>query len=392
MQDRVKDRVKARVKARVRLRKTDTLIAVAVLTLGVVGTYGRLSDSGLTERPLDAFGLTLITVASLALAWRRIAPIPVGMIAVGCGIAYYGALYPGIFAAAPALIATYTAATLGRRNLAVALAVTLAVGVGVLVALSDTDPEPGGLSLLSGWLVAAVVFGEVTRNRRAYLNEVEQRAIEAERTREEAALRRAGEERLWIAQELHDTLTHAISVINVQTSVALQLLERDPGLARTALRAVKESGHEAMHELRATLGVLRQAELDGQEAGLARLPRLVERAEAAGLPVKMVVIGDRRELPPEVDRAAYRIAQEAFTNVLRHAGPASITLTIAYAPEMITLRVEDDGNNDAGTAEHGMGLIGMRERAVAVGGSLVTGPRPEGGFAVQTELPVGTLT
>ncbi|WP_214102835.1 sensor histidine kinase [Acrocarpospora catenulata] len=366
---------------------TDALLTAAVLTLGVAGTYGRLSSSGLTERPLDSLGLTLIVVSSLALTWRRSAPVPVGAVAVGCATAYYGWRYPGIFALVPALVAIYTAATLGRRRLAIGLAVTLVAGIGILVALAEPDPEPGGLSLLSGWLVAMVVFGEVTKNRRAYLGEVERRAVEAERTREEAALRRAGEERLWIAQELHDTLTHTISVINVQTSVALQSLERDPALTRQALLAVKESGHEAMRELRATLGVLRQADPDGSEVGLSTLPRLVDRAAAAGLPVRTVTVGTRRDLPADVDRAAYRIVQEAFTNVLRHAGAASVTMTIEYGPEMITLTVEDDGATDAGTAEHGMGLIGMRERAVALGGSLTAGARTGGGFAVRAVLP-----
>ncbi|WP_328855081.1 histidine kinase [Microbispora hainanensis] len=371
----------------VRPWKVDALITAAMLTLGVAGTYGRLSSSGLTERPLDPLGLMLIVVASLVLVRRRGAPVTVGVVTVGCAVAYYGARYPGIFAAGPALIAIYTAATLGRRRLAIGLGIALAAGIAVPVALADADPEPGGLSLLSGWLVAMVVLGEVTKNRRAYLREVEQRAIQAELTREEAALRRAGEERLWIAQELHDTLTHTISVINVQTSVALQTLERDPALTRRALLAVKESGKEAMHELRATLGVLRQADPDGPEVGLARLPRLVDRAEAAGLPVTTLTIGTRREVPPEVDRAAYRIVQEAFTNVLRHAGAASVTVTIEYAADMIELSVEDDGQTTTGTTDNGMGLIGMRERAVALGGSLTAGPRPGGGFAVRAELP-----
>ncbi|MEV4455011.1 sensor histidine kinase [Microbispora sp. NPDC049633] len=370
--------------------KTDALITAAMLTLGVAGTYGRVSSSGLMERPLDPLGLTLIVVSCLVLAWRRGAPVPVGVVAVGCAVAYYGARYPGIFAAGPALIAIYTAATLGRRRLAIGLAAALATGIAIPVALADTDPEPGGLGLLSGWLVATVVLGEVIKNRRAYLEEVEQRAIQAEITREEAALRRAGEERLWIARELHDTLTHSISVINVQTAVALQTLEPDPALARRALLAVKESGKEAMHELRATLGVLRHADPDGSEVGLAGLSRLVDRAEAAGLPVRTLTVGTRGEVPAEVDRAAYRIVQEAFTNVLRHAGAASITVTIEYAAEMIRLSVEDDGETTTGTAESGMGLIGMRERAVALGGSLTAGPRSGGGFAVRAELPTVT--
>ncbi|MDP9863795.1 MULTISPECIES: sensor histidine kinase [Streptosporangium] len=369
-------------------RKFDALITVAVLTLGVAGTYGRLSSSGMPERPLDALGLSLLVLPALSLAFRRTAPVWTGVVAVGCGIAYYGMRYPGIFAAAPALIAIYTAATLGRRRLAVVLAAALAVGVGVLVALADTDPEPGGLSLLSGWLVAVVVVGEMVRNRRAYLHEVEQRAVEAERTRDEAALRRAGEERLWIAQELHDTLTHAISVINIQAAAATHLLDRRPEQAREALAAIRDSGHEAMRELRATLGVLRQVDAEDPGTGLARLPRLVARAEAVGLPVKVTVVGEAGMLAPDVDRAAYRIAQEAFTNVLRHAGPASITLTTEYRPGTIVLRVADDGRSDATAAGQGMGIIGMRERALAVGGSLTAGPRPEGGFEVRAELPL----
>ncbi|WP_068920630.1 sensor histidine kinase [Planobispora rosea] len=369
--------------------KIDVLTAAVVLALGVAGTYGRLSASGLAERPLEAPGLALLVVSSLALAFRRRAPVSVGVVVVGCGVAYYAARYPGVFATGPALVSIYTAAVLGRRRLAVVLAVVLAVGISVPVALAENDPEPGGLTLLSGWLMATVVAGELTRNRRAYIREVERRAAEAERTREEEALRRAGEERLWIAQELHDSLTHAISVVNVQASVALQTFEHRPELAREALAAIRESGHEAMDELRATLGVLRRADADGAEAGLARLPRLVSRAESAGLPVRTVVVGARRELPPRVDRAAYRIVQEAFTNVLRHAGAASITLTTEYRPGVIVLSVEDDGEHRSGEIGNGMGLIGMRERAVAVGGSLTAGPRPEGGFAVRAELPAG---
>lgn len=374
---------------RVGERGKDMLIAAVVLTLCVAGTYGRLSASGLVERPMDAAGLLLLAVPSIALAWRRVAPLPVGLLAVACCVAYYALHYPGVFAAAPALVAVYTAANLGLRNVAIGFAAVLVVGVGVPVALADRDPEPGGIMLISGWLVATVIAGEVVRNRRAYVQEAVRRAAEAERTREEAALRRAGEERLWIAQELHDTLTHTISVINVQASVAIHLLDRKPEQARAALVAIRDSGQEAMRELRATLGVLRQADADGTPIGLDGLPRLAARAEAAGIPVDLAVRGEPRPLPPQTDRAAYRIVQEALTNVLRHAGGAAVRLTVEYGPAAVTLRVEDDGPAAAGPVTPGMGLIGMRERAVAVGGSLTAGPRAEGGFAVRAELPVG---
>ncbi|NJP97411.1 sensor histidine kinase [Nonomuraea sp. FMUSA5-5] len=397
-------------------RRTDTLIAVGSLVAIVPATYANLSWTGPYERPLDPAGLALITIAALSLAFRRSAPLAAGIVAAACGVVYYAAHYPGVFAAAPALASIYTLAVLGRRGDAIWLALGLAVPVYGLMALSSDDPAAGNwMMLLSGWLVAMVVVGEVTRGRRAYLHAVEQRAEaqaeraraeaqraeamaqraeaeaerarEAERSREEAALRRAGEERLWIAQELHDSLTHSISVVNVQAALAMELLERRPERVREALAAIRESGQEAMHELRATLGVLRQSEPEGAEAGLAGLPRLLSRAEGAGLRVAHTVAGDPYVLPPEVDRAAYRIAQEALTNVLRHAGAAAVTVAVAYDRAKVVLLVENDG--EPGTPGPGMGLIGMRERAVAVGGCLTAGPGEHGGFTVRAELPSG---
>ncbi|WP_080047103.1 sensor histidine kinase [[Actinomadura] parvosata] len=376
-------------------RRTDTLIAVGSLVAIVPATYANLSWTGPYERPLDPAGLALITIAALSLAFRRSAPLAAGIVAAACGVVYYAAHYPGVFAAAPALASIYTLAVLGRRGDAIWLALGLAVPVYGLMALSSDDPAAGNwMMLLSGWLVAMVVVGEVTRGRRAYLHAVErraeaeaERAREAERTREEAALRRAGEERLWIAQELHDSLTHSISVVNVQAALAMELLERRPERVKEALAAIRESGQEAMHELRATLGVLRQSDPEGAEAGLSGLPRLVSRAEGAGLRVAHTVSGDPYALPPEVDRAAYRIAQEALTNVLRHAGAAAVTVAVAYDRAKVVLLVENDG--EPGTAGPGMGLIGMRERAVAVGGCLTAGPGEHGGFTVRAELPSG---
>ncbi|MFI7613727.1 sensor histidine kinase [Nonomuraea terrae] len=371
-------------------RKTDALVAVGALCAIIGGTHANLSWTGPLERPLDPAGTLLITVAALSLACRRTAPLAAGAVAVAAAVVYYAAHYPGVFAAAPALASVYTLAMLGRRRAAIGLSVAMSLPVYALMALASEDPAAGNwMTLLSGWLVAMVVVGEVTRSRRAYLRAVEQRAEEAERTREEAALRRAGEERLWIAQELHDSLTHSISVVNVQVALALELLDRRPERVRPALEAIKESGHEAMRELRATLGVLRTREADeadGAEAGLAGLPRLVSRAEGAGLRVAHTVSGEPYALPPEVGRAAYRIAQEALTNVLRHAGAGAVTVAVEYDPRKIILKVDNDG--EPGTAPPGMGLIGMRERAVALGGSFTAGPGPHGGFTVRAELPV----
>jgi signal transduction histidine kinase len=224
-----------------------------------------------------------------------------------------------------------------------------------------------------------------------HLREVEQRADEAERTRDEAARRMAVEERLRIARELHDSLTHSISVIQVQAGVAVHLARKRGEDVPPALLAIQEAGTDAARELRATLGVLRSAE-DGHDSGLSQLDRLVARAQAAGLPVTVTVTGAVRPLPPEPDQAAYRIVQEALTNVSRHAGHARASVHLHYTAETLTVQVDDDGQGpvtgtgtSSGTRPSGpgLGLVGMR----ALGGRLQAGPQDHGGFQVRAELP-----
>jgi len=229
-----------------------------------------------------------------------------------------------------------------------------------------------------------------------HLREVEQRAEEAERTRDEAARRMAMEERLRIARELHDSLTHSISVIQVQAGVAVHLARKRGEDVPPALAAIQEAGADAARELRATLGVLRSEE-DGDGSGLGQLDSLVARARAAGLPVTVTVTGAQRPLPPEVDQAAYRIVQEALTNVSRHAGQACASVYLHYTPETLSVQVDDDGqgpvistSTGTGTGTRpsgpGLGLVGMRERVSALGGQLQAGPQ-DGGFRVRAELP-----
>jgi signal transduction histidine kinase len=228
-----------------------------------------------------------------------------------------------------------------------------------------------------------------------HVREVEQRAEDAERTRDESAQRRAMEERLRIARELHDSLTHSISVIQVQAGVAVHLARKRGEDVPPELLAIQEAGADAVRELRATLGVLRSEE-DGDGSGLGHLDGLVGRARAAGLPVTVTVTGIERPLPPEVDQAAYRIVQEALTNVSRHAGLAgggdrvSASVLLHYTPETLAIQVDDDGNG-TGTRPRpsgpGLGLVGMRERVSALGGRLHAGPQDGGGFQVRAELP-----
>jgi len=240
----------------------------------------------------------------------------------------------------------------------------------------------------AGWLISAGVTLAAFRMWQLHLREVEQRAEEAERTRDETARRKTVEKRLRIARELHDSLTHSISVIQVQSEKEVHLARKRGEEVPAALLAIQEAGADAARELRATLGVLRREDNTGG-SGLSELPGLVARSRAAGLPVTVTVTGTERPLPADVDQAAYRIVQEALTNIARHAGPASATVWLRYGAGALTVQIDDDGKAaPARPAASGLGLIGMRERVSALGGRLEAGPQAPGGFRVRAELPV----
>src|ERR671911_3824 len=220
------------------------------------------------------------------------------------------------------------------------------------------------------------------------LRQAERRADEAERTREETARRRADEERLHIARELHDSLTHQISVIKVQAEVAVHLARKRGEQVPEALLAIREAGREAARELRATLEALRDDDKNPPR-GLDHVPDLVQRARMTGLDAKLTIEGHRNDVPAAVDRTAYRIVQESLTNIARHAAAASAWVRIDYRPDALVIRVDDDGKATSDTAPvPGVGLLGMRERVTALGGRLRAAPRSEGGFTVHAELPV----
>ncbi|GAA1615085.1 histidine kinase [Nonomuraea maheshkhaliensis] len=362
-----------------------------------------------------ALDLVAVLAASAALvAWRRAPLVPLLVSTLGM-LVYAAHVQPGPPAAFPVMVAVFGAVRAGHRVLP-ALAGTLFLGVTLAAnltgAASGQDPQTivQGTVLLLGWFLAAGVGGTVTRHRQAYLEQAEQRAAEAERTREEVARRRASEERLRIARELHDTLTHSISVIKVQAGVAVHLARKRGDEVPAALLAIQEASGDAMRELRATLEVLRDDDARERDphdspdrgpredaesvrpepSGLDRLDDLVDRARSTGLPATVTVSGERRRLPVEVDRAAYRIVQEALTNVSRHAGGAAASVRIDYGGTELVVQVEDDGaaRNDAPPVP-GVGLVGMRERVTALGGRLRAEPRAEGGFTVRAELPLG---
>ncbi|MFF4501098.1 histidine kinase [Streptomyces sp. NPDC001401] len=329
-----------------------------------------------------AVDYALIAVSSAALAFHRAAPRAVLSVTAASGGAYVLHAHPGPVSALPVFAAALTAVRLGHRGYAAA---TSGVFLAAYLATGPTTQDVvERTALLAGWFLSAVVAGMADRNWQAYLRQTEQRALEAERTREEAALRRAGEERLRIARELHDSLTHSISIVKLQAGVAVHLARKRGEEIPPALLAIQDASGEAMRELRATLEILRTDEPTGTPA------LLVERACAAGLDAELTVTGDERPLAATVDRAVYRIVQEALTNAARHAGAAKVGVQLSYGDDDVTIRVEDDGTADP---DHppapGVGLMGMRERVTALGGTLHAGPRAEGGFEVRARLPLG---
>jgi signal transduction histidine kinase len=243
-------------------------------------------------------------------------------------------------------------------------------------------------------LFLAVALGEVVRSRRALAAETAERLRVVHEEREAEAARLVAEERLRIARDLHDTVAHSMATITVQAGSALHVLGPGDEKLRGALVAIRETSKNALREMRATLGQLRQGSPDGNGAsgGMDRLPALRDAVTAAGAPVTIAVEGEQRPLPPPVDEVAYRILQESLTNVLRHAGPsARATVRLCYGDTAFGIHVTDDGGgalSEGSTAGSGHGLTGMAERAAAVGGQVTAGPRDEGGFEVSARLPL----
>jgi signal transduction histidine kinase len=369
-------------------RVVDGLLVVGMAVFGVVGSIGAAGNQP-DRRPLDALAYGLILLASVALLARRRHPVAVLAVTVAATVAYLALGYPYGPIFLTMWIAVYTLAAAPHRRLPAvfaAVAAALVVVTATDVALTDREALLGELpGIVAVWAVQFLVplwLGWAVRVRR-------------ERAAEEVR-RRVDEERLRLARELHDVVAHSIAVINFQAGVAVHVLDRRPQQARAALLAIKQASSEALQELRATLGVLRQlGEQGGSRAplpGLAQLDALVAGAAGAGRPVEVTVEGERVELPLAVDLACYRIVQESLTNLARHAGPARARVRLAYGAGEVVVEVTDDGRGAAAGAHPdggGHGIAGMRERAVALGGELVAGPRPEGGFRVRARLPLG---
>jgi signal transduction histidine kinase len=374
---------------------SDGVLAVTVYGLALVAS--RMShgyDAGTLNSQTAGVGVLM----SAALVFRRRWPRGVLAFIMG-GTALYLALGgvrgPLMLAT---MVAVYTVAlSSSRRGTMTVAACTAAILATAGVVLGDHwGLDPVIVSVVAQTGLAAAV-GDAVRSRRAYIAAIEERAHRAERTREEEAARRVMEERLRIARELHDVLAHHVALINVQAGVAAHVLETEPAQAREALSHIRQAGRSALEELRTTVGLLRQPNTSDLAPagrapepvpGLHRLPQLIASFAATGLQIEEHVEGDPRELPATVDLTGYRIVQEALTNVRKHAPEAAAVLRLTYLPGEFRLEVTDSGTkapqHAAGT---GHGLLGMRERALSVGGTFTAGHRPDGGFGVTAVLP-----
>jgi signal transduction histidine kinase len=403
------------VRIRLPVLAQDVLLGLVVAVMQVQGTLAKPSDVG--AWPLSAFGYlgyALLIVSGLVLAVRRRWPVPVFITAALASLVYYaigfsdGPGWIGLFIA----LYTLTAYGDGRRSLALAGVGITVLATGWLSAAADIVPRAA-----IGWVffriaasVMAAALGESVRSRRAVAAEALERARQAERTREDEARSRVDAERLRIAREVHDTVAHAIAIINVQAGVTAYLLGKRPERAREALVTIEQTSAQALHEMRAVLGVLRDSD-NGRvpHPGLGQVNELTAMAREAGLDIKLEVTSSPAPLPSAVDHTAYRILQESITNVIRHVGPTRVTVALDHGTEVLEIRVTDEGGRDApgddvagprapaGTvtsrsAEPGRGIAGMRERCGLLGGELAAGPRPCGGFEVKARLPLAAGT
>jgi signal transduction histidine kinase len=373
----------------------DSALALVAASLPAALYVFEAPDLGL-PRGRFVLGCALVLLHTLPLAARRRFPGTVLALILASGLAFAALDLPPDILGVAILVAVYSVAAYGSRW--VSLAGLAAVEVA-LVAVQRTPGRTGVGTLIGnlGGVAAAWLLGYFAHNYRAYAARLEERTTELEQAREELARRAVTEERLRLARELHDVVAHAMSVIAVQSGVGAHVADTNPQEAAKALAAIEATSRAALEELRRLLGVLRQEdEPQGELApvpGLADLETLLAEVAKAGLAVKLQVEGTPSPLPAGLDLSAYRIVQEALTNVVKHAGPTRAQVVVGFRDQDVRVEVTDDGRGAVtsvsdGRAGTGHGLIGMRERVQAFGGDLEVGPRPDGGFRVAARLPL----
>jgi signal transduction histidine kinase len=368
-------------------------VVVVDAVLGACLALGLLAAAVAEAGRVDAAAVALLGAVAVAIALRRRYPITVLAVLNAVALVWFLAGCPGRLITLAPLVGCYTLAVDRgwRWGVAGAVPTALIQILAIRVVLGDT--ETVGVVPIEVLLAAtAASAGTAVGYYRALLAATRAELARETRTREERARRLAAEERLRIARELHDVFGHAMAAVSVQAGVGLHVIDQRPGQAREALAAIKKVCDDGLTDVKTILGILRSdpstEEPRAPAGGLDRLTELVDTAEAAGLRVELEVDGDPRPLPAPVDLAAYRIVQEALTNVLRHADARTVRLTVTHEPSRLAVRIRDDGTATGADNGRGHGIDGMRERAGALSGRLTAGPRPEGGFEVYAELPI----
>ncbi|MFB9721761.1 sensor histidine kinase [Planobispora longispora] len=364
---------------RTRPRWTDRMLPLIVGAAQVASNYGA-EDNQPDRLPADPFGVSLLLAGPLALAMRRSHPVSTLLVTLATTFVFIirGHAYGPIFFSP--VIALYFTVVLGHRRVAWAASVVAYAFFVVYTNWLAPVPSPGLWHTIAIAAVMGIVLavGEFVRARK-------ERAAEHARVTEEESRRQASEERLTMAQELHDVLAHNISLIHVQASTALHLIDDHPEQARTALTTIKQASKEVLTEMRSLIGVLRDGAPRSPAGGLDRLDELAGRS---GLDVTRRVTGRARPLPSGVDLAGYRIAQESLTNVARHAPGSAVELLLEYGARELLIRITDSGEGTpAENLGGGNGIPGMKERAAALGGTLTAG-RHGRGFRVEARLPI----
>ncbi len=371
-----------------------------------VGMPARPRGDGLFAMPADLIGsgervdygvwpYVVVALVFLPLAFRRKWPVAVLVATSAATLCYLVQHWPPTFVVFGVMIALATVASRssrGRTSLYVVVLIALVV-LGSAIIYSDYSNARwiGQAVGMAALLIASSLFGDAMRSRREYVEEVEQHFREAERVREEEALRRVGEERIRIARDVHDIVAHSLAVVTVQAQAGLSTVEKDPAQTQASLETIRDTGKSALTELRSMLDVLRTGDSDAPRSPgvtLADLDDLAETVRESGVAVDLTVSGDVEALPEFMGLSAFRIAQEALTNVMRHSQASRAEVVARVSRTELLLEVSDDGRGPSDELEDGHGIQGMRERAAALGGTLVTGPAGEGGLRITATIPI----
>jgi signal transduction histidine kinase len=378
-------------------RLVDVGLALVFVAIGQLDVWLGWADGGSAgtihgHRPFNAL---LLALFAAPLAVRRRRPFAGLCLMIAVGVAQAQLVQPvALFFAGfvPVVLMTYAVAAYPeRRYLDLAGGGVALAGVFAIIQSVPAMRNPSEWAFDSGVLATVWIVGKVVGARGRRIVELGSQAEQLERGREEQARAAVAEERTRLARELHDIVAHSVSVIAVQAEAGETFVSRDPARAEESFRAIQQTSRQALVELRRLLGLLRAdaagPALDPQPR-LAELPALLDQLRSAGLSVELSVEGRVRQLPPSVDLSAYRILQEALTNSLKHAGPASATVCVRYRGNEVELEVADDGSRSAAVRNGGHGLVGMRERVALYGGRFEAGPVHGGGFRVRAVLPL----